>query len=310
MTAPLLFHVGNRLPKITETITSGGSPVDLTGATVRFKMRPVGSSTLKVDAAATVTTPAAGAVEYAWASADVDTAGLFLAWWEVTSSSKTQDLNEALVEFRAHAQSATSLVELAEVRLALELDETDLDKDAEILELLEAASQAIALEVDRELLPTASATRRVASVDRYVDLSPYDLRTATTIVLDPDGAALTLVAGQDYKLLPVGGSRVGGTYLALELDRGLVLDSLEGSYRFGVVELSIAGAWGMAAVPEVVKAATIATVRSWLRRDVSTYAGYVEDTSGPVPAAPTYGIPAAARNLLRAVYRYGKAGVA
>src|SRR4051794_37542646 len=100
-----VWSVGNRNPSITETITSGGSPVNLASATVKFKMRALNSSILKVDAAAVVVTPASGTVRYDWAAADVDTAGNYLVWWEVTdvATGNKQDMNEAIIEFRAHS---------------------------------------------------------------------------------------------------------------------------------------------------------------------------------------------------------------
>lgn len=53
-------------------------PVDLTGATVTFRMWPRNSTVLKVEAVATTEAPVTdGWVHYAWAEADVDTAGTY-----------------------------------------------------------------------------------------------------------------------------------------------------------------------------------------------------------------------------------------
>lgn len=57
---------------------------DLSGATVRFLMRPKGSTTPKVAAAAVVV--AANHVRYDWVGTDTDTAGTYEAEWEVTLS--------------------------------------------------------------------------------------------------------------------------------------------------------------------------------------------------------------------------------
>jgi hypothetical protein len=77
-------------PAITATLTdSAGTAVSLTGATVRFHMRPNLDTTMKVDAAATVDDAAAGEVSYSWQTGDTDTTGYFQAEWEVTFSDLT-----------------------------------------------------------------------------------------------------------------------------------------------------------------------------------------------------------------------------
>lgn len=60
--------------------------VDLTGATVRFNMRPSSGGAVKVNRAAAVIVTATGAptVRYDWQPADVDTAAFFDAEFEVT----------------------------------------------------------------------------------------------------------------------------------------------------------------------------------------------------------------------------------
>jgi len=75
----------DRLPSIQAILSSGGNPVDLTGATgVNFIMKAAQGNTVKVNAAAVVVTPASGVVRYDWAVADVDTPGEYLAEWQVT----------------------------------------------------------------------------------------------------------------------------------------------------------------------------------------------------------------------------------
>jgi hypothetical protein len=71
-------------PSVVGTLTNAdGTVVNLTGSTVRFKMRD-NRGQLKVNALATVTSPAAGAVSYDWVLGDTDTAGPFQAELEVT----------------------------------------------------------------------------------------------------------------------------------------------------------------------------------------------------------------------------------
>lgn len=97
------LYVGNRNPSLADTLRIAGQVVDLTSATVTFKMRPVNSSTLKVNTAATIVSAAGGQVRYDWAAADVDTEGEYLAWFVVTETGKDQDAPEFLVIIDSHS---------------------------------------------------------------------------------------------------------------------------------------------------------------------------------------------------------------
>lgn len=61
-----------------------GLAIVLTDSSVRFHMRPIGSSQVKIDATAVVITPTSGLVEYNWIAADTDTIGSYQAEFEVT----------------------------------------------------------------------------------------------------------------------------------------------------------------------------------------------------------------------------------
>lgn len=58
--------------------------VDLTDCTVRFQMRAVDDRRYQVNAEASVTDAAGGAVTYSWGPNDLARAGTFTGQWEVT----------------------------------------------------------------------------------------------------------------------------------------------------------------------------------------------------------------------------------
>lgn len=92
MTVDFYLKKGDTLPRISATLkNSDGTPVNLTGATVKFRMRAPGGP-LKVDGAAVVVDAAAGKVRYDWTGADTNTEGLFHAEWPVTFGSDVETI--------------------------------------------------------------------------------------------------------------------------------------------------------------------------------------------------------------------------
>lgn len=299
-----VWYVGNRNPSITETITVGGVAFDLTGSSVRFKMRDPRSNALKVDALAVIVSAPAGTVRYDWAAADVDTAGLFDVWWEVTTGGKTQDLMEAVIELRLHAPGSLDLTTLAEVKAHLEIDNDEVKRDTMIRALITAASVAINGRYQRELTPRATATRRFRFRAPVVDLAPFDLRSVTTATLEPQSSSPTvLVANTDFALS--GYRAKTNTYLLLRLSRDLGWESSSHMYRFGHAVLDVAGDWGAwdtDDVPEDVRRACAVTVGAWIDKAVAQYGNLVEaDAAGVAPSlGRTWAIPSAAHSILSA----------
>ena len=75
-------------PQLVGTLKDASdNAIDLTGATVKFLMRRISSTTAKVDASATVIDEDAGRVKYVWQTGDTDTAGTFQGEFEVTYTS-------------------------------------------------------------------------------------------------------------------------------------------------------------------------------------------------------------------------------
>lgn len=114
--ADLDIFMGNTAPRPTEAITSSGEPVDLSLASVRFRMRNTAAPGLKVDAAADVVDGPAGRVSYDWVADDTDTVGEFRAWWTVTIDGEDQDTPEFSVAVLAHAEvPTTGLITVADL---------------------------------------------------------------------------------------------------------------------------------------------------------------------------------------------------
>lgn len=274
----LVWYVGNRQPSISETITSGGSPVDLTGCTVRFRMRAVGSSVLKVDAAAGVISAVNGQVQYDWAANDVDTAGQYLVWWQVTDGTgKTEDVGESLIEFRAHV-SVVSYLELETLKNTLNLSGTSY-ADSDIQLALVAASRAIDDYCERRFYLDPDTT----SVRYYTPGSKWrceidDLAVVTSVQHDYNGDGVyeqTLVQDTDYFFEPYNRNLIDG--VNREPWTTVCLREL-GRFRwFGFYNhsLKVTGQFGWPVVPPAVKEATSILAGRYLKRARETPYGFV-----------------------------------
>jgi len=72
-------------PSLRAALLNGsGNAVDLIGATVRFHMRTLGSSSVTIDESASVVSQAEGIVQYNWVSGDTADVGSYQAEFEVT----------------------------------------------------------------------------------------------------------------------------------------------------------------------------------------------------------------------------------
>jgi len=74
-------------PVLQAVLTVAGVALDLTGATVTFRMETDAGATVVNEAACTIVNPAtSGTVQYAWQAADTVTAGSYLGEFHVTLS--------------------------------------------------------------------------------------------------------------------------------------------------------------------------------------------------------------------------------
>jgi hypothetical protein len=210
-----LFWKGNQDPSITETITSNGLPVDLTGMSVKFKMRAVNSSTLKVDAAVSNTPDATGVVRYDWSAPDVNTAGQFLMWWEVTDTQgHTQDMSEAVIEFRAHTPLTNGYVELEQFKSTAELTGSSF-ADQDIQNAIVSASRWIDYETSTKFWPDTVDQTRYFTANGASVLRIDDLISLTTLTTDTDDNGTfdyTWTVNTDFVLEPKNAVQNGFPY--------------------------------------------------------------------------------------------------
>jgi hypothetical protein len=162
----------------------------------------------------------------------------------------------------------------------------------------------------REFAQRSAGTEVFEVRTLLVDLAPFDLRTASAVVIDPEGTPGTLTSDQ-YRLAPAGGDPLSGTYKHLRISP-LVTDlwQSETARYFGYATVSIAGAWGIFAsgtVDPAVQRAAVVTAASWLDRAIDEYA--IQGAEAPREIMPqrftTWAIPSAAHLLMSPWARIG-----
>lgn len=75
-----------------QLLNADGTPLDLTGRTVKFIMRLRSGSSPKVNANATIASATDGQVSYSWTGTDTDTSGSYIAEWETTLAGRKQTI--------------------------------------------------------------------------------------------------------------------------------------------------------------------------------------------------------------------------
>ena len=201
---------------------------------------------------------------------EADTIGKWSAVWTWTKDgSTTKDIEPFWITGVVEPVSSVGLCTLEQVQRLPNITTTD--DDARIADLILAATRVICNKYEREFVPQIAATARTFKVERnHVSLSPFDLRSATTVKMHPEESSpTTLTAGTDYNLQPVGTDPLTATYRDIQLGVNVSLVSTL-SNNFNYAQMEITGEWGIWAtesdVPEDVRQAAITTVLSWLDR--------------------------------------------
>lgn len=270
----LVWHVSDRNPSITENITVDGVAFDLSSSTVKFQMRPVGSSTLKVDAAATITNGPLGLVRYDWTASDVDTAGDYLVWWQVTTTGKIQDVGEAVIQVLAHAPLTSVYCELEEFKKTTNLDGL-MEYDVDIKRALRSASEAIDFVAEQPrgmFAPSASQSRYYTPTNGWT-LRVDPISTITTLKTDEAGDGTfenTWTVNVDYTREPLNAAADGHPWTTLCVHP-------TGSFRFPAIPRSVelTGLFGWPAVPPSIKDATIMLAHRIVKREREAPTGIV-----------------------------------
>ena len=198
--------------------------------------------------------------------------------------------------------SARALLTLQEARRYVFRDEDDASRDELLVDAVNYASSAIWDHCEREFLDTTATpgpdTRDFAiSFRGLIDLAPYDLRSASAVVLytDRDVADQVTLAADQYRLLPLGGVK-GGTYWRIRTILPLLPEK---QFGFGW-QASVTGEWGLAAIPETVKLACAQWVENLVKNPGSfasqAMSGFV--VTPDVDPARSAGMPPATRHRL------------
>ena len=86
MTMAFSIKQNDTSPALQATLKDAAlSPINLTGATVRFHMKSI-EGAIKIDDPMTVTNALGGVVQYDWVLGDTDTVGAYYVEFEVTYS--------------------------------------------------------------------------------------------------------------------------------------------------------------------------------------------------------------------------------
>lgn len=260
-----VWFVSDRNPSITDTVTINGVAVDLSTKATTFKMRAVGSSTLKVNQAVS-TKNSSGVWTYNWGASDLDTASTYLVWVTVDmGGGALETVNEAVIEVRAHAPGTNAYVELEEFKKTAELTGTSFS-DNDIQTALIAASRGIDEAFGRRFYADTDANQiRYYSPKSAVWLAIDDLVTLTSLDTDQTGDGTfsnTWTVNTDFMLEPLNAAADSIPYQSIRVNP-------RSSIYFPTVyprTVRVTGKFGWASVPAGIKTATTLVAARLVKR--------------------------------------------
>lgn len=288
------------LAGVTFEVRATSAPTGLTG-TMRFRILDNSGGTAFGPVTAGITEDPAGSGSYVYTKVGgLTTAGQYTAMWDTGTVTPETTAYEDITITGSVPGTGDDLITLDELRTAMEYPADDTSRDDLAAQLITQASLAITRECQREFVRTDDATRTFLwRRGRRLDLTPFDLRTVTSLTVHAGTAQeTTATADTDYRLLPV--VNRDGVYMRVEFAPDFDPDVSDYEESFGVARVTIAGAWGYAAAPEPVKRACAVTVASWMAHDVAANAlADLDEPRGLAPAPPRqYAIPTPAWRLL------------
>jgi BppU N-terminal domain len=264
------IFLNNLSPSLTDTLTSNNLPVDLSGATVKFRMREEASTTLKTDTAAVIVNATAGQVRYDWVAQDVDTAGDYVAWWQVTfPSAKTQDTPNFIVRVEDHVAPTelTLYVEAEELKSTLGISGMTF-ADEDIQDAIVAASRAVDGFTGRRFYKDAATT----NTRTYVTQNWFPLLIDDLVALGAGGVTVngaSWVQGTDYRLVPYNAAADGRPYDTIApITPSPALSSWLSppNWNTPAATVTVQGQWGWPSIPQPVVEATRIEATRLLRR--------------------------------------------
>lgn len=149
------------------------------------------------------------------------------------------------------------LLTVEEVRNYTQSEAASLD-DGPIDILIGAVTREFAKFTGREFEPSDGEETRtfLHAGGRWVDLAPFDLRTASEVLTGTEGETPATATG--YRLRPLPAE--DGVFQRIALAAPLA-----------ECEVTVTGEWGFAEVPDDIKHLALATVTIWAKREIEVF---------------------------------------